>query len=104
MYAGKVIEYATVGNIFAVPLHPYTQGLLSSIPRLGRRLARLQVIPGVVPNAFDFPSGCRFHPRCPLADERCRVEEPPLKAHAEGHLAACWHAGEVAFALPAEQA
>ncbi len=103
MYAGKVVEYATVNEIFARPLHPYTQGLLTSIPRLGGELERLQVIPGVVPSPLDFPSGCRFHPRCPLADARCRTEEPPLVPHADGHLAACWHAGEVAFAPPGER-
>jgi oligopeptide/dipeptide ABC transporter ATP-binding protein len=103
MYAGKIVEYSGVTEIFARPLHPYAQGLLTSIPRLGRDLERLQVIPGTVPNALHFPPACRFHPRCPLADQRCRTEEPPLTPDGDGHLVACWHAGEVAFAPPSER-
>jgi oligopeptide/dipeptide ABC transporter ATP-binding protein len=100
MYAGKVAEYAAVRDLFARPLHPYTQGLLSSIPRLGTDLERLQVIPGTVPNPLEFPAACRFHPRCPLVVDRCRQEEPPLVPHGDGHLTACWRAGEVAFSPP----
>jgi oligopeptide/dipeptide ABC transporter ATP-binding protein len=104
MYAGKIAEYASTEEIFKRPIHPYTQGLLASIPVLGQEVARLQVIPGTVPNPLSFPSGCKFHPRCPLADERCGAEEPELEPWAasqsdETHTVACWKAGEVAFQL-----
>jgi oligopeptide/dipeptide ABC transporter ATP-binding protein len=98
MYAGEVVEHASVEEIFARPLHPYTQGLLNSIPRLGKAMERLSVIPGTVPNPIEFPSGCAFHPRCPLADERCRNEGPPLSEQGGDHQVACWKVGEVAFA------
>jgi oligopeptide/dipeptide ABC transporter ATP-binding protein len=98
MYAGEVVEHASVEEIFARPLHPYTQGLLNSIPRLGKLMERLSVIPGTVPNPIEFPSGCAFHPRCPLADERCRDEDPPLNEQGGDHQVACWKVGEVAFA------
>jgi len=104
MYAGRIVEHAPVERIFERPLHPYTQGLLNAIPRLGRELDRLAVIPGVVPNPAYLPAGCAFHPRCPLADERCRTEVPPLVAHAPEHEAACFHAGEVAFTAPSRGA
>jgi oligopeptide/dipeptide ABC transporter ATP-binding protein len=104
MYAGRIVEHALVEDIFARPLHPYTQGLLNAIPRLGRDLERLAVIPGVVPNPAYLPAGCAFHPRCPLADERCRTEVPPLESHAPEHEAACFHAGEVAFIAPSRGA
>jgi oligopeptide transport system ATP-binding protein len=79
MYAGKIAELADVGELFSNPLHPYTQGLFGSLPKLGTKSERLNVIPGVVPNPIDFPSGCKFHPRCPHAFDRCRVEEPTLR-------------------------
>jgi oligopeptide/dipeptide ABC transporter ATP-binding protein len=104
MYAGRIVEHALVEEIFDRPLHPYTQGLLNAIPRLGRDLERLAVIPGVVPNPAYLPAGCAFHPRCPLADERCRTEVPPLVSHAPEHEAACFHAGEVAFTAPSRGA
>ena len=78
MYAGQVVEQATVHELFERPRHPYTQGLLRAIPRLGRRAERLAVIPGTVPAATDWPQGCRFHPRCPYAWDRCVSEHPPL--------------------------
>jgi oligopeptide/dipeptide ABC transporter ATP-binding protein len=104
MYAGRIVEHALVEDIFDRPLHPYTQGLLNAIPRLGKDLERLAVIPGVVPNPAYLPAGCAFHPRCPLADERCRTEVPPLVSHAPEHEAACFHAGEVAFTAPSRGA
>jgi len=92
MYAGKVVEYATVGDLFANPRHPYTIGLLRSLPDLASKGERLSTIPGIVPSATHFPSGCRFRTRCPLAAERCTTEEPSLE-HVEGsddqHTAAC---------------
>ncbi len=95
MYAGRLVERAVVEDLFASPLHPYTQGLFRSIPRLSERRERLDVIPGNVPNPLRFPGGCRFHPRCPLAagEERCRQEDPPLLEIRPGHWTACWKAG-----------
>jgi peptide/nickel transport system ATP-binding protein len=95
MYAGRKVEEAQVQHLFARPRHPYTVGLLGSVPQIdrtgGARRARLVEIAGMVP-ALDRPIvGCRFAPRCPLASERCRTEDPPLEAKAEDHLAACWH-------------
>jgi len=92
MYASKIVERADVKELFANPLHPYTQGLFRSIPRLGEPKRRLDVIPGNVPNPLDFPSGCKFHPRCPLGehDETCRSCEPELKEVRPGHWVSCW--------------
>ncbi len=90
MYAGKIAELADAGELFGNPKHPYTQGLFDSLPKLGAKTERLNVIPGVVPNPIDFPSGCKFHPRCPHAFDRCPVEEPELRpVGADGHIAAC---------------
>jgi oligopeptide/dipeptide ABC transporter ATP-binding protein len=96
MYAGQVVEYGDVVPLFAGPGHPYTAGLLASLPRLGRRSERLRVIPGGVPDPADFPEGCRFHPRCPIVQERCRRELPALEALADGRRVRCWRAGEIA--------
>ena len=94
MYASKVVEKAAVEALFAEPLHPYTQGLLRSLPRLGEHRKRLEVIGGSVPNPLVFPSGCKFHPRCPVGgnDKRCQTVEPALKEVSPGHSAACWYA------------
>ena len=93
MYAGRIVEEAPVGLLFADPQHPYTLGLLGSIPRLGSDGdERLTAIEGVVPNPYALPPGCRFGPRCPLADEKCRAEQPTLREIAPGHRAACWKA------------
>ena len=90
MYASKVVESTSTRELFASPLHPYTHGLLTSVPTLGMpRDRELNVIPGQVPNPLHFPSGCKFHPRCPLAEERCQKEEPLLKEVRPGHWAAC---------------
>ena len=80
MYAGHVMEYASAAELFDEPLHPYTRGLLESIPRLDRDVDVLHTIPGNVPNLSDMPKGCRFCTRCPNVSERCRSEEPPLYA------------------------
>lgn len=90
MYAGKVVEEADVIPLFGDPLHPYTRGLLRSIPRLDEDRERLDVIPGVVPNPLDFPPGCRFHNRCPHCFDRCREEEPPLYDFNDGRRCRCW--------------
>ncbi len=79
MYAGKVVERGDVRQIYHSPQHPYTIGLQNAIPRLGKRKTRLYQIEGVVPNPLFLPSGCKFHPRCPIADEKCREVEPDLK-------------------------
>lgn len=90
MYAGKIVEHAEVREIFKRPKHPYTKGLLDSIPQLTERKERLKVIEGNVPNPLNLPSGCKFHPRCPLSDKKCRKEEPPLEEKESGHWARCW--------------
>jgi peptide/nickel transport system ATP-binding protein len=107
MYAGRKVEEADVGELFARPMHPYTVGLLASIPRLDslRRegnndggdgvsamQARLQEIPGIVPPLFALPEGCAFAPRCPKADDLCRRERPTYEERRPGHWSACWHA------------
>jgi peptide/nickel transport system ATP-binding protein len=98
MYAGRKVEEAEVGELFARPQHPYTAGLLASIPRLDlmrgeieRRTERLQEIPGIVPPLFDLPQGCAFAPRCEKADDLCRRERPAYEQKQPGHWAACWH-------------
>jgi oligopeptide/dipeptide ABC transporter ATP-binding protein len=95
MYAGRVVEYCDVRAAFRRPLHPYTAGLQASLPKLGAVQDRLRVIPGSVPNPANFPAGCRFHPRCPVAQNRC-LTEPDLVAVEAGHLSRCVRAGEIA--------
>jgi peptide/nickel transport system ATP-binding protein len=92
MYAGRIVETADVIDLFDRPMHPYTRGLMASIPRLGiaARQKRLTEIPGLVPDLRKPVIGCAFAPRCTLADDRCRAEAPPLADHGDGHLAACW--------------
>ena len=92
MYAGKVVERCAVPRLFAEPQHPYTIGLLGSIPRLDLEQERLSAIEGFVPDAAAMPEGCRFHPRCPFSVERCRKELPELKEVVSGHFVACWRA------------
>jgi len=91
MYLGKIVEGASVGPIFHDPKHPYTQGLMNSIPFLATtRKERLVPIKGVVPDPFEVPQGCGFEPRCPRAMEICKFEIPLLKEVAPGHVVACW--------------
>jgi peptide/nickel transport system ATP-binding protein len=101
MYAGKKVEEATVEDLFDHPRHPYTRGLMASMPAVigldATNDARLTEIPGMVPSLTNLPAGCAFAPRCTLAVERCRAEYPPLQDF-DGHLAACWRAGEPAAA------
>jgi oligopeptide transport system ATP-binding protein len=94
MYASRVAETAAVGPLFENPLHPYTQGLLKSLPRLGAKKDRLDVIPGSVPSPVNFPSGCKFHPRCPVGKDvkQCQTQEPPLLEVLPGRCTACWFA------------
>ena len=95
MYAAKVVEYATVDEIFYNPKHPYTIGLLKSIPRLGEKVERLATIEGTVPPPTNFPQGCHFCTRCAYADALCWNDEPPLVEIETGHFAACWHIDRV---------
>jgi peptide/nickel transport system ATP-binding protein len=93
MYAGKVVEEAPVKELFKEPLHPYTQGLLRSIPRIdlaATKKQRLEAIPGVVPSLLNLPKGCRFTPRCPHAKPVCSEQEPVLKEVRPGHKVSCW--------------
>ena len=92
MYAGRAVEQAPVAALFAQPQHPYTVGLLGSMPRLDGRATRLAAIAGQVPDPLQRGSGCAFAERCPFADRRCRDEAPPWRAVGAGHHAACWHA------------
>jgi peptide/nickel transport system ATP-binding protein/oligopeptide transport system ATP-binding protein len=92
MYAGQIVESAKVADLFADPQHPYTIGLLGSIPRLDVERERLATIEGTVPASNRQPKGCRFAPRCPFADSRCREAPPPLRDIGAAHRVACWKA------------
>jgi len=96
MYAGQVVEQGSVETIFADPQHPYTIGLMGSIPSLGARKGQLSTIPGAVPLPEAMPKGCRFATRCPFAQSRCHAEKPPLQPQGRDHQAAC-------FRVPLEQ-
>ena len=97
MYAGNVVEYADVHTLFARPQHPYTLGLFSSLPDLGKpRGEVLPTIPGMVPSPLQFPTGCRFRTRCPFATQRCSDQTPALTDVGGGHLVACHFTEEVA--------
>ena len=105
MYAGRKVEEAAVGDLFARPLHPYTRGLMNSIPRLalmrreaGAAATRLAEIPGMVPALSNLPSGCTFAPRCAFADDACRAQYPPYEEKQPRHWAACWHTDKLAEA------
>ncbi|MCI4346558.1 MAG: ATP-binding cassette domain-containing protein [Thermoplasmata archaeon] len=89
MYAGNIVEIGPVRDIYRTPLHPYTQGLLASIPRMDDPNKKLEAIPGSVPNLIYPPSGCRFHPRCPQAMPVCKEQRPPMTVEATGHVVAC---------------
>ena len=92
MYASKIVESAAANDLFREPLHPYTKGLFRSVPKLGERKPRLETIPGTVPDPLSFPTGCKFHPRCPVGHDlpRCQTREPELREVRPGHWAACW--------------
>ncbi|HEV8457000.1 MAG TPA: ABC transporter ATP-binding protein [Methylomirabilota bacterium] len=97
MYAGKIVERGTAREIYARPRHPYTLGLLRSVPRLDEpRRAKLQPIQGQPPDLSRLPAGCSFAPRCAFAIERCRLETPPLESVGPEHVSACWVADELA--------
>jgi oligopeptide/dipeptide ABC transporter ATP-binding protein len=93
MYAGRIVEYADVRSIFVNPKHPYTQGLLNSIPRVDRddtKKERLEAIPGLVPSLLNLPAGCKFFERCKYVFDPCAAEEPPLRESDSGHFVRCW--------------
>jgi len=90
MYAGKLVELADAYPLFDDPLHPYTQGLLNSVPNISLTEDHLQIMGGSPPDLINPPSGCRFHPRCPFVMDRCRVEGPPSGEIRPGRWAACW--------------
>ncbi|HEV2448956.1 MAG TPA: ABC transporter ATP-binding protein [Thermoplasmata archaeon] len=89
MYAGNIVEIGPVVDLFRTPLHPYTQGLIASIPRMDDPTKKLEAIPGSVPNLIYPPSGCRFHPRCPQAMPVCKETRPPMTVEGSGHVVAC---------------
>jgi len=106
MYAGKKVEEAAVDDLFSAPAHPYTDGLLGSIPQLDAAAKpetdrmRLNEIKGMVPSLFDLPKGCVFEPRCPFATEQCRKAYPDLEEKRPGHWAACWHSDRLPGETP----
>ena len=99
MYAGRLVEVGPVRTIFDAPAHPYTRALIESIPRFGDTAGRLTAIEGQPPDPAALPPGCAFHPRCPLAIERCRAEAPPETRVAAQHRARCWLAAEAPVRL-----
>lgn len=94
MYAGRVIEYGDKRALYTNPLHPYTRGLFRSVPDIDEDVDELPVIPGLMPDPVNLPSGCAFHPRCSLAKEECRKLRPEMKEFEEGHFVACPFCGE----------
>ncbi len=103
MYLGRIVELGVSEDLYQQPLHPYTQALLSAVPIpdpvIERKRQRI-ILEGDVPSPINPPPGCRFHTRCPIAIDRCRVEDPPFEDYGNGHFAACWRAREVDQLLP----
>ena len=103
MYLGKVVELAEGSKLYTMPMHPYTQALLSAVPipdpRVEKRRKRI-ILEGDVPSPLNPPSGCHFHTRCPIVIDRCKVEEPPFADYGGGHFAACWRARESIDLMP----
>jgi len=95
MYAGQKVEEALVGEIFDNPKHPYTIGLLNSVPDFDNPEFELEAIPGSLPSLSEEISGCRFHPRCKFAMDKCRIDSPPEFKVSSGHTVSCWLQGEV---------
>lgn len=94
MYAGEIVEYGTLDQVFRHTAHPYTKGLFHSIPSLEEQARRLQPIRGLMPDPSNLPTGCKFHPRCPYADAQCEQEAPPTLETEVGHLCKCHHCGK----------
>ena len=93
MYAGEIVESGTLEDVFDHAAHPYTVGLFQSIPALDEDVDMLRPIPGLMPNPTELPAGCKFHPRCPYATQRCAQENPPVTEHWPGHLVKCLRCG-----------
>jgi peptide/nickel transport system ATP-binding protein len=95
MYAGRVVELGKTSDIFYRPRHPYTLGLIRAVPTVTGAFEELSSIPGSPPDLVNLPSGCKFHPRCPFATDKCKQQEPDLEPVGDGHFSACWHWTEV---------
>ena len=91
MYCGRIVEKAPLRELFRHPLHPYTEGLMASVPKLNEDTRRFVRIPDAVPNPMRKPAGCTFHPRCRSCTQKCREAMPPLRAAGEDRLVRCWH-------------
>lgn len=91
IYAGRIIEYGTVKDVFSDPAHPYTRGLLGALPSVDEDKERLTAIPGDIADPRNLPEGCRFHPRCQYATEKCKIEQPKMIPISENHFIECWH-------------
>jgi peptide/nickel transport system ATP-binding protein/oligopeptide transport system ATP-binding protein len=90
MYAGQIMEYTSTRTLFANPKHPYTVGLFGSLPKLGEKKKHLDTIEGSVPDPANYPVGCRFHPRCSLMEEKCKMSDIDIREIEKGHLVRCW--------------
>ncbi|MBU1247613.1 MAG: ABC transporter ATP-binding protein [Proteobacteria bacterium] len=90
MYAGRIVEMGTTRETIDTPQHPYTKGLIAALPQTGGTGARLTQIPGIMPSLVNLPAGCSFHPRCPLCQEICKTQVPPLEAKTSGRILACF--------------
>jgi len=101
MYLGEIVEHGPTDEVWARPLHPYTEALINAIPHPDGRRFMPEALPGEVPDPARPPAGCRFHPRCPLAFERCTHDHPPLERVVDGRAAACWLAADRAVIRPA---
>ena len=94
MYAGEIVEYGSLEDIFDHTTHPYSISLFGALPSLDKKVDRLNPIQGLVPDPANLPAGCKFNPRCPMAKDRCRCEEPPVVELSPGHTVRCWSAGK----------
>jgi peptide/nickel transport system ATP-binding protein len=95
MYAGKIVEHASAIDLFDSPSHPYTIGLMSSVPSLNDQKEKLSAIPGTIPSPNEYPPACRFQDRCPYVINKCRIDEPPLRQVDKMHYAACFRSEEL---------